>query len=262
MDVILTVAFGKVCDYPTYRAFLNSFQAVHRDGLKLIVFGGRMSRGARAATQAAAELHEVNDRLSDPDCKQRHWHYAEFLGRRREDFDRVLTVDARDTILQCDPFTYPALNSEVRVLLSAETARIHDDPWNLQGQKEFQRGLRKLCQSPFSQWPIVNGGFVAGTCDAMADFQLTRLALDARAGGGTDQSSLTALANWIADWPGYRIVGDDEPWVFHGHWMNHGTQAVVDDQGFAVLRSSGEPYRLFHQWERTAGYERLLKKFG
>ena len=38
----------------------------------------------------------------------------------------------------------------------------------------------------------------------MADFQLTRFAIDARDGEGTDQGSLAALANWIRDWPGYR----------------------------------------------------------
>jgi hypothetical protein len=29
-----------------------------------------------------------------------------------------------------------------------------------------------------------------------------------------------------------------------------------------VVRSPGEPYRMFHQWERTECVDRLLKKFG
>jgi len=263
MNVILTVAYGKVCDYPSYRAFLNSFQAIRREGLKLVIFGANMSRSARRATEAAgAEIHDPKTRLSDPGNKQRHWHFAEYLCRIRDEPGFVLTVDSRDTILQRDPFDYPTLHG-VRILLSAESRLVKDDPWNLQDQSVLHRALRPGCRrESFHHWPVINGGFVAGKVAAMADFQLTRFAIDARDGEGTDQGSLTALANWTRNWPGYRIVGDDEPWVFHGNWLKSSTQAVANADGFAVLRSTGEPYRMFHQWDRTDCCEPLLKKFG
>jgi len=262
MNVILTVAYGKICDYPTYRAFLNSFQAIRHAGLKLEAFGGNMSRSARRATESAgAEIHDPGERFNDPGNKQRHWHFAEYLCRQRDEPGYVLTVDSRDTIFQRDPFDFAPLES-ARILLSAESSSIKSDPWNLQDQTAFQPTLRPACrEGNFQNWTIVNGGFVAGTMAAMADFELTRFALDARAGEGTDQGSLTALANWIRGWPGYRFVGDDEPWVFHGHWMGTSPQAVADAEGTVVVRSTGEPYRMFHQWERTDCVERLLKKF-
>jgi hypothetical protein len=264
MDVILTVAYGKICDYPTYRAFLNSFQAIRRADLKLVAFGGKMSRSARRATESVgAEIHEPGDRFNDPGNKQRHWHFAEYLGRRRDEPGYVLTVDSRDTIFQHDPFSFAPLRSGARILLSAESCLVKADTWNLQDQTAFQSAIRPACRrGKFQNWPVVNGGFVAGTIAAMADFQLTRFALDVREGEGTDQGSLGVLANWIREWPGYRTVGDNEPWVLHGHWLDSSPQAVADANGFAVVRATGEAYRVFHQWERTECLERLLKKFG
>ncbi len=264
MDVILTVAYGKVCDYPTYRAFLNSFQAIGRPDLKLVIVGGNMSRSARVATQSSgAELLESSARLNDPGNKQRHWDFAEYLCRNQHSIRHVLTVDSRDTILQSDPFTFAAFDAGVRVLFSAESVLIKDDPWNQQDQTAFHRSIRRACRrESFRNWPVINGGFVAGSATAIADFQLTRFAVDAREGDGTDQGSLAALANWTRDWPGYQIVGDNQPWVFHGHWLAKCERAAVRDDGFVVVRSTGEPYRAFHQWDRTASLEPLLRRFG
>jgi hypothetical protein len=264
MDVILTVAYGKICDYPTYRVFLNSYQTIRRDDLKLVAFGGNMSRAARRATVAAGvEIRDPGARFNDPGNKLRHWYFAEYLCRHRDAAGYVLTVDARDTIFQSDPFSFAPLRSDARILLSAESALVKEDPWNLQDQTAFQQAIRPACrQGKFKNWPVINGGFVAGTSAAMADFGLTRFALDARDGEATDQASLTALGNWIRTWPGYRIVGDGEPWVFHGHWLGQSDRAAALDDGVVVVRSTGEPYRVFHQWERTVCFERLLKKFG
>lgn len=260
-NLILTVAHGPMCDGDGYRVFLKSFAANAKNfpETKLLIFSGEMSATAQKFTKdMGAVLSLVPANFRDSGNKQRHWYFAQHLAEHRGEYECVVTVDSRDTIFQASPFT---LEKSGKILFSAESGPVNADPWNKKDQAQFQHAIRTQCRADTMNYQVINGGFVAGGGSAMADFQLLRFAIDARDGAGTDQASLTALAYWLRGFPGYKIIGDDEPWIFHGHWCGKSKNAIIDEHGTARLRSTGEPYKLFHQYDRTFAEDVILKRY-
>jgi hypothetical protein len=293
-DLILTVAHGPMCDDPMYRVFLNSFERnAASGGTELVVFTGAMSDAARRATERVGRVVEVDENFSHSGCQRRHWYYARFLFENGHRYGRVLTVDARDTVVQHDPFGWE-LGEGNTLMLSAEPARTPEQGWNHRMHRKLaatlkdwfvpgerprrglSRSLRLLlergpgrrprpCEGTTTFWPnepwtIINGGFVLAEALPAAYFELCRVAIDAPVGATDDQATLTALGNWTRGWSGIRIAGHEEPWVYHGFWWDK-RPFRVEDGATVVLPDSGRPYRLFHQWQHTPAKDAILQAY-
>jgi hypothetical protein len=266
-DLVLTLAYGSVCEAPAYRVFLRSFQHVRRDGLCLVVFAADLTEHTLAMTRETAdEVIPLLPGFEDIGNKERHWYFARYLSREWKRFDRAMIVDATDTVFQSDPFgTIPLPPTLDVVMLSAEGGAVQEEAWNQKDAQLFSTALRvpwsRVNPNPFC---ILNGGFMAGSAGRMAAFTLTRFALDVRCGSGTDQSSLTALGNWTLGWPGFTIVTHATPWVLHGHWfvtLSARGEVRASPDGLVLEATSGRPYALFHQWDRTPLSSAVLERF-
>jgi hypothetical protein len=249
------VAHGAHCEADTLPVFFNSFSvSARKDTTKLVVFTGSMPTDvASKIFFRGGTVVRVPADFGDPGNKQRHWYFAQYLATHHRELRYVLTVDARDTVFQGDPFSF---DLDDRLVFSAEDGLLGDDKWCSGDVKNLAKELRKQCYAPSSRARIINGGLVAGPAALMASFQLTRFAADMRAGKGTDQATLTALVNWTRDWPSVRVVGPDEPWAYHGHWAEK-RGLTLNDHGHALCDRDRE-YLLFHQWDRHPEARALL----
>ncbi len=295
-NLILTVAHGAMCDHPMYRVFLNSFERnAAAPDTELVVFTGEMSAAARRATERVGRVVDADENFADAGCQRRHWYFARFLFENQHRCERALTVDSRDTVMQRDPFTWETA-AGTSLMLSAEPASTAEPGWNqwihqrlaktlkdwfVPGERP-RRSLSRRIQLarialgsrghvprprqgtltfwPNEPWRVVNGGFVLGDARAAAYFELCRIAIDAPQGARHDQATLTALGNWTQGWPGIEMVGHDEPWVYHGYWWDKRPFRVEGDV-VAVAPASGEPYRMFHQWQYTSAEDAILQTY-
>ncbi len=186
-----------------------------------------------------------------PGYKGRWGWYANWLGEHTP--DAVLTVDARDTVVQGPPVDH----DRGCPCLHLEPCRVREEPWNLEDYTRF--ALKVMASTAVPQNPpVVNGGFVSGAWHAVALLCAARFGLDLHH-GATDQASLTALRAWF---PGlFHTSGHgDGGQVYHGHW--HATDGTFDDRGRA-LRPDGTVYPVFHQWDRVPGVrEKVLAAYG
>lgn len=294
-NLILTVAHGAMCDHPSYRVFLNSFERnAGGADTELVVFTGSMSAESRRATERVGRVIEVDDDFSHSGCQRRHWYYARFLFENHHRYGRVLTLDSRDTVVQHDPFTWES-GDGTTLMLSAEPASTGEPGWNrsmhLRLARTFkdwfvpgERPRRTLSRTillarlalargriprpragtltfwPNEPWKVINGGFVLGDALAAAYFELCRVAIDAPLRATDDQATLTALGNWTRGWSGIEVVGHEEPWVYHGYWWDK-RPFRVDADVVAVVPASGRPYRMFHQWPYTPAQDAILQTY-
>jgi hypothetical protein len=263
-NLLLTTAHGPLVDGPSFRMFLESYRRLReRKGrfAELVLLTGSMTPAARQLAHAAgATVVDVSADFADYGSKNRHWHMAHFLAGASE-FDWAITLDARDSILQDDPFAVPPLGESCEfVVLSSEGWRVGQCYWNTQNAIDFHASLRAPWHDyDYRRYWILNGSVAAGRVPKLAALVLARAAFDIRAGRYSDQGSYTALGNWIADWPGYRIIGPELPLVFHGGGYGFTEGVTIDCQGRA-LHASGRPYAIFHQWDRTPAADLIARR--
>jgi hypothetical protein len=266
-NLVLTAVGGKVGDQPLYNVFLNTFARVRRPGTQLAVLMSEVSAAAIDRTRrAGAIVVPAELPLSDPGNKNRQWLFARYLAAHRAEYQRVVTVDARDTVFQRDPFDFQPADRETRLYFSAEPVRAGQNRWNKKDQYRLQRELRPALRDPaWRDFAVINGGFVAGDAAAMAEFQLVRFAVDMRDGKATDQATLTFLGRTLASLSGYAIVEESQPWIFHGHWFGQRVEvdrAVLCHDLTVLPAGNAQPYCMFHQWDRTPLANRLLQAYG
>lgn len=148
----------------------------------------------------------------------------------------VMTLDARDTLFIGNPFAYSGMTDQ-QVLVSAECVTHEECEWNFK-EAELLDGAIKGGQTRFDwKWPVINGGFVAGTPRDVAWLCFARVGFAVKNPNHSDQIALSYMAN-VFPWGLVKVVPHTEPWVGHGHHW----QRMENPPAYAV----------FHQWQRAS----------
>lgn len=234
MNLILSTAYGPSTLHPLFLVTLRSW-AVHRPANCKMLW---VVNDVPPEFIAMCKHYGVDTRTADGDWKTdnageryRHWVYSKIC--KDIDAEWVMTIDAKDTLFQGDPFQAAWLH-EQRVSVSAECVQVKDCEWNFNECNTLANSLREEAPQLSGHWPVINGGFAVGRPHLMAYFCLARIGMDAKIPIHSDQASVTYLANATGL---CNIVPPDQPWVCHGHWH----------QGRPY-----EDYALQHQWNRPA----------
>ncbi len=240
-NLLLSTAYGpNVLDNPLYLITLRSW-AEHRpaDCKMTWIVKDVPSRFVAFCRHYGCDVAEALDGDWSTDNageRYRHWVYANLC--QKTDADWVMTIDAKDTIFQGNPFQAAWLVDK-RVSVSAECAKVQECEWNFNECQSLAQSLREESPTLRGAWPVVNGGFAVGRPDLMAYFCLARIGMDVKIPLHSDQASVTYLAYATGL---LNVVPPSEPWVCHGFW--HDQQRPFAD------------YALFHQWNR----ERVLEE--
>lgn len=250
-NVILAAAYGHVLRQPTFRMFMNSFAYYAKTTTKLVLFTSQLDNALVDWFKRFEDwvtIFQIPDSLSDPGNKQRHWYFTQFLFENSSKYQYGLTVDARDTIFQSDPFDHFVFGREdTRLFVTEEELTIRQEKWNNRDCGVLQGELRPNCRIDSKQPPI-NGGFVGGRIAELKYLSLARFCIDARKGEASDQSTLIGLTQWAGALIGMYQVRVADAFVYHGH--HHAQGSVVFEDDALKCKETGATYALWHQWDR------------
>jgi len=239
---IVSCIYGKACECEESLITLRSFSAnVRPHGVKMFWITDNMPKGMRNECKwNGCEVITVNDDFSANAWKQRHLWYAKLGQEWTEEFDLVLSIDAKDSCFFSNPFCLEVGDS---VLVSQEACTIGDCDWNSMDVQISQGGCRTKLD--LSKEYILNGGFISASPNLFTMFSLARYAFDAKVGADhSDQGSLNYLSRIVK---GLVLeVPASEPWIGHGHHFAKWPQPHPD-------------YAILHQWNRIAVPDEIRK---
>lgn len=275
MDLVATVASGDTVDSVGFRVFLNSFRRNVSPTTALLVITDPDSepkvRGMLCGQNehiAADDRHRIDSRTTVAELwKDRHLTISNALYSRRRLFVSAMTVDARDSLFQCDPFCEFKLERMLnKVVLSHEAMTVSDSDWNMGDYEHVVGSLRRSAvPKDWRSRLVINGGFVQGLTQEVAWIEFARWCFDARYGLGSDQSSLGIIAY---EMPVEKIVLANavNRWVAHGSGFgkDHFRDAYQWNSELCTLThtATGTGPAIFHQWDRTSAHDDIVRVYG
>lgn len=225
----------------------------------------------KSAQKIEADLVILSDKLNSPiphiQCPilskiivvDRWYYYYKFLCHNS--YENVLLTDSRDVLLQGNPFDH-ATN---KIMLAGEGLTHNQSTWNTEDQRSLQRATGK--NADFGEWPVVNGGIVLGPADAVRSFCLLMYTLCANHAFQfdripyTDQAVIGSLwSTFLKDDPNFMLSNpNNDAFCVTGETLNNASQSSkASFQNGRIVNRQGEPYALFHQWDRTEHATEIL----
>jgi len=182
--------------------------------------------------------------------------YLEFM--ESSDFETVIVTDSRDVLFQSCPFSFCG---DEKVHLSHEGFEHGKSEFNMRDQMSLQLASQEdLCN--FSGWPVVNGGIMMAKKRPACDFAFLMWTNCVARPSCTDQATINFLAQHMP----LRCLSVHNPnsdsFCLTGEGVKH--SFILEKPFFnenKVTKPNGEPFAIFHQWDRTEFADMILKSF-
>jgi hypothetical protein len=251
-QVLVVLLAGPVLDL-RLRAFLASYSEFLPGRAELVVPTDVLP-DVRDAVQKVGGVVVPSPKPNFP-----HLRAADVIARAaRSQPDRPVLVADPDLIFQTDrPL---ACCDPVAVTLAAEPGTVKFDVWNRENFTGFSATLPPplVCED-LGDLRIVSRAAVAGPARPVALFELCRFATGARVSKAKscDQAVTTALADWSQGGPWVKVVEPEEVFVAFGHWA--AATGLIVEQGVARSRRTGQPYAMFHGWDRVPAARKAIE---
>ena len=185
------------------------------------------------------------------------WHaYWEFL--LSEKFKAVVITDSRDVVFQRAPWGF--LTDRVR--LASEGFAHGRSAFNMTDQMRLQVSQGEELEN-FAGWEVVNGGICMGCREQAADFCFLMWSNCLGRPSCTDQAVINMVARNLRG-TGALVVSDPaaDSFCLTGEAVKEGLLSFEPkSRGGKVCDASGEPYAIFHQWDRTIFRNEILNSF-
>ncbi len=175
----------------------------------------------------------------------------------------VVITDSRDVVFQRDPVDFCYRVSDDRLILTGEGFSHQHSPFNLIDQLEAQRDIADF-DVPFTSWPVINAGVVAGPADKVKQLCLTIWTNCIRSRGKcTDQGVFNYLSYYWRQDPTFYVANPNEdPWCITGEGLKENLLDIdVVYQDGELRINEKTPYFIFHQWDRTKYSQEILQKY-
>lgn len=193
--------------------------------------------------------------------RDRWLHYWKYLSVAY-DYDCVLISDSRDMVVQADPFLFLRRGNH-QVVVTSEGFQHSESQWNMIEQFEAQKTVGDFNKNHFF-WPVVNGGVVLGRNSLVKNFCFLMWSAVLRNHGVcTDQGVINYLMSFLKEDAEYFIA---DPHESHLCITGEGVKNKLLKfepifQNGEICNSDGQPYILFHQWDRTIFKDQILSKY-
>ena len=259
MNLILTWASGEgFCNSDGFKVYLSSLRKINCD--KVIVTHDMTTETELFLKEEGFKIYRVNpDEVGYP-IADRHLHFWRYLCQNPE-YDRVLHTDCRDVVIQSNPFEWNI--EEPFVLLTDEGMPPSASGFHLIEQFEFQKDVPKLFQRDSRTQPILNGGIVFGTTEAVKHHFFLVWALSMKMSPNvTDQATLNYLYNFLKDDKTYRVSNPiKENFCLTGEGTKDSFVKSEFKDGVFYHKTLNQPYTLVHQWDRTKFEKEVLEHY-
>lgn len=242
----ITWASGtEFCRGPGFQIYLRSLAETDFVGDRLI-FTTEMDALIRQKAQSLGFVIVDVDPAQISNCmKDRYRIWSYYL--ERCSYDRVITTDAKDVYFQRSPQEILEIDSPV--ILCSEGMNHSQSSWNFTDQQRLQERMTYL-RSGFNDWQVLNGGTYAGNPKSLAKV-MGSVWLAGLSAESSDQSALNFVYRHVSTEA--RILDPN-----HDHYIATGESIAKNlmsrppkwEQG-QLFASDGQPFAVFHQWDRT-----------
>ena len=179
-----------------------------------------------------------------------------------KDYDYVMYLDTRDVIIQQDPFEYMRSMPDVKLFFACEGMKVIENDVNYTWNHHY-RTSETMPHAFYEDLEVVNGGTIGGRREDMLYVYLLAVTNSNRKTEGVipDQAVYSIMS--------YLMRGFDQVKFFHpltdnfcitGEGVKRHNVPMQMKDGLAC-NMSGEPYCLFHQWDRTKFADEIRERF-
>lgn len=252
-DIYLTWASNVTGDnFPEYNVYFSSVYK-HSSYGKKVCLTNSLDEKFRPS---GWEVIDVDCKMSHL-LRDRHYAYWKYLCGCSP-YDYVMISDSRDVLLQGNAIKHARMRPE-GVILTGEGFTHRESIFNMADQLHAQQGVPEV---PYFDWPVVNGGVILGLCGPVRNFCFLVWSTAMRSRVlGTDQGIINYLYHFLREDGNYFLsspVDSDLCVTGEGVKYNFVPYSV---SGGKICMSDGQPYLIFHQWERTEFREAVLQEY-
>lgn len=188
--------------------------------------------------------------------------FYNWLINQRDNFDYVMNCDLRDVVLQKNPFDFLLEKPGYNMYYICEGMKISENDCNLWWENKFRNMLRSH-NSQYDDNFVINGGIFMGKIEnfiahCMLMFTNTnRFSKDVVV---VDQQVMSYLAQFIKNDPKiYLSHPNNDTFCATGEAIKRNNVQVKYD-GNLVCNLKGDPYYIFHQWDRTEVVDKIRQR--
>ena len=255
-NVLVNFSYGDKCiESIDGDIFLNSMKKYKT--FEKVCFVNQVSEAAQQ------KLRKYFDILVPTDERIYTAHLAiyEWLIQRQNQYKYVLQSDLRDVVLQRDPFEFFEFNPQYDMFYTLEGMPIKDNDCNMFWHDSYIQMLRSHNKN-YSDSMIINGGIVAGKIESYCNHLLMIFTNTNRLSKYLiqDQQFMGYLYQFIKDNP--RVLMShpySDTFCCTGEAIKRDNVKITFD-GTNACNLNGEPYYIFHQWDRTEFANQILDK--
>ena len=185
--------------------------------------------------------------------------FYDILKQYGKDYEYAMYIDTRDVIIQKNPFDYMRSKPEKDLFLICEGMKVCENEFNL-AWHQILSSTQIFPNKDGENNLITNGGTIGGKVKDFMYILLLAITNANRKAPGmiTDQSIYTSLYPYLKD---LETVDYCHPYTSNlcatGEAIKYKNIDIRFENGQAC-NMQGEPYYLFHQWDRT-DYAELIR---
>jgi hypothetical protein len=187
-----------------------------------------------------------------------HLDLYRWLIKRQDEYKYVLQTDLRDVIFQKNPFDFMEKNNNFDMFYTLEGMNISENDCN----KFWHDSLRPILRSHNGDYQnnmIVNGGIIGGRIKDYCNHLLNIFTNTNRVNKFliVDQQFLGYMYQFMKLNPKIRFCHPyEDNFCATGEAIKRGNVKVIYKDNL-VCDQNGEPYYIFHQWDRTNVCEKI-----
>jgi len=190
-----------------------------------------------------------------------YYMYFDVLAEHAQDYEYALYIDTRDVIIQKNPFDYFASKPEKDLFLVCEGMKSVENACNLHWHKLLS-STQIFPNRDGENNLVINGGTIGGRVPDYMNMLLLAMTNSNRKSGGviTDQSIYTSLYPYMKKMKNVELCHPyTDTFCCTGEAIKSDMIDIFYDGQYAC-NEKGEPYYLFHQWDRTELAGQIRKK--
>ncbi len=185
-----------------------------------------------------------------------------FLRDHVKDYEYIMYLDTRDVIIQKDPFEYMKSLPNKKMFFACEGMKVVENDVNLFWNQNL-RNTEILPHSFYEELDVVNGGTVGGKKEDLLYAYLLAMTNSNRKADGVipDQAIYSYMSVLMQGFDQVEFCHPKKDnYCITGEAVKRNNVQMQMINGVAC-NMQGEPYYLFHQWDRTEFAEEIRENF-
>jgi len=191
-----------------------------------------------------------------------HLSIYKWLCEHVDEYEYVINTDLRDVIFQRDPFEFLKAHPEKNMFFTLEGMTIQESECNRIWHQWYRNNIRFHKEEYLDSY-VINGGVWGGKIEQVMSFCLfifTQVNMISRAPIINQQSMGYLYKFWKMNPQVMMCHPYEDVFCCTGEAIKYDNIDVYFNEDNIACNKDGEPYYIFHQWDRTEVAQKLLEK--